>query len=121
MGGRPWLEALKEHSIRRDQDQEETREAVFADAPGGEPTKPTKVPAPVANMRTTRAPRDGDERRLIAAGWTPKERLGLVIWANPESGFYCSREVALHRLTNPLTVSPYRRLLKALGRSGRAS
>src|SRR5215207_5034440 len=39
-----------------------------------------------------------EERRLIAAGWEPKERGGLVIWANPETGFYCSQEVALYRL-----------------------
>src|SRR5918995_1447495 len=39
-----------------------------------------------------------EERRLIAAGWEPKERGGLLIWANPETGFYCSQEVALYRL-----------------------
>ncbi len=60
-----------------------------------------------------------EERRLIAAGWSPKERGGLVIWADPETGFYSSQEVALHSLANPLGVSPYRRLLDALGRSGR--
>ncbi len=42
--------------------------------------------------------RGGGERRLVAAGWEPKERGGLVIWANPDTGFYCSQEVALHRL-----------------------
>ena len=62
-----------------------------------------------------------EERRLLAAGWSPKERGGLVIWANPETGFYCSRDVALHRLVNPLPVSSRRRLLKALGRNEKTS
>ncbi len=78
----------------------------------------------VADTRTARpifSPRDQEERRLLAAGWKPKERMGLVMWADPETGFYSSREVALHRLANPLGVSPYRRLLDALGRGGRAS
>jgi hypothetical protein len=52
----------------------------------------------VVNINTAPLPRTEDERRLLAAGWEPKERMGLVIWANPETGFYCSREVALHRL-----------------------
>ena len=39
-----------------------------------------------------------EERGLMDAGWEPKERGGLVIWANPETGFYCSQEVALYRL-----------------------
>ena len=56
-------------------------------------------PAPVTDMRTARTiPNSPDGCRLLAAGWEPKERMGLVIWANPETGFYCSREVALHRL-----------------------
>jgi hypothetical protein len=55
----------------------------------------------VVDPDAARAARTEDERRLIAAGWSPKERcgpLGLTIWANPETGFYCSREVALLRL-----------------------
>jgi hypothetical protein len=99
---RPWLEALKEHCDRRGQEQEETREAVFADAPGDQLTKPTKAPAPAVDIKSARTRSWGeDESRLIATGWSPKERcgpLGLTIWANPETGFYCSREVALHRM-----------------------
>jgi hypothetical protein len=99
MGGRPWLEALKEHCDRREQGRG-TRDAIFADAPDDEPTKPTKACTPVVDIDAARAgfARDDDERRLLAAGWEPKERMGLVIWANPETGFYCSQEVALHRL-----------------------
>jgi hypothetical protein len=55
----------------------------------------------VVNIDTARVPRTEDERRLLAAGWLPKERCGpleLTIWANPATGFYCSQEVALHRL-----------------------
>jgi len=62
-----------------------------------------EAPASVTDINTARTIQRGpDERRLIAAGWEPKERMGLVIWANPETGFWCSREVALHRLDNPL-------------------
>jgi hypothetical protein len=59
-------------------------------------------PAAVANIDAARTRSwDKDERRLLAAGWEPKERcgpLGLTIWANPGTGFYCSREVALRRM-----------------------
>ena len=98
MGGRPWLEALKEYSIRGDQEQEETRAVFFADDPGDNMTKPTEAPVLVVEINTARTPRVEDEQRLIVAGWAPKERMGLVIWANPETGFYFSQEVALHRL-----------------------
>lgn len=82
-----------------------------------EPKESTNAPVPVTDISTARAVPDGpdgpDERRLIAAGWTPKDRcgpLGLTIWANPETGFYCGQEVALHRLEDPLPRSPYRKL-----------
>jgi hypothetical protein len=39
-----------------------------------------------------------EERSLIAAGWKHKERGGLIIWANPQTGFYCSQEMALYCL-----------------------
>jgi len=39
-----------------------------------------------------------EERGLMGAGWEPKERGGLVIWANLETGFYYSQEVAQYRL-----------------------
>ena len=41
---------------------------------------------------------DPEARKLLSAGWKPKERGELVIWANPETGFYYSQEVALHFL-----------------------
>lgn len=73
----------------------ETKEPVPGSPPPAEPTPPT-----VTNIRTASALRDEDERRLLlAAGWSPKERCGpleLTIWANPETGFYCSQEMALH-------------------------
>ncbi len=56
--------------------------------------KPKPNPDPVMDMRRT----DPHAQRLLAAGWKPKERGRLLIWANPETGFYCSQEVALHRL-----------------------
>ena len=51
-------------------------------------------PDPVMDMRRT----DPEAQRLLAAGWKPKERGGLVIWARLENGFYYSQEVALHCL-----------------------
>lgn len=73
---------------------------------GPEPKGPE--PSPVADLRTASTTSGEDERRLIAAGWEPKERCGLVIWAHPKTGFYCSQEVALLRLTQgPPVVSPY--------------
>lgn len=67
------------------------------------PKEPTRC-TPATNINTARGfavERDPDDRRLIAAGWSPKDRCGpkdLSIWANPETGFYFSREVALHCL-----------------------
>lgn len=97
-----WLDALKETI------EEEPK------PPGENLRKPTpatmqNVQKPrevsrseVVDIRTARAAhRDPDERRLIAAGWTPKDNRGplnLTIWADPETGFCYSREVALHRL-----------------------
>ncbi len=67
----------------------------------GPPESKEPAPPPVTDIRTARAgafAKGDDERRLLAAGWEPKERMGLVIWANPETGFYGSRDIALHRL-----------------------
>lgn len=101
MSAKSWLGTLKETiEVERQSAREESRE----------PTPPTvqKVRKPgegtgakVVDITTVRhgfSPRDEEERRLLAAGWTPKERMGLVIWAHPETGFYYSREVALRRL-----------------------
>ena len=96
---------------------------LLVDAPAGELSEQDRAALAEAKPVLLRmlALEADEERRLIAAGWSPKERGGLVIWVNPETGFYCSQEVALHRLTNPLPVSPCRRLLKALGRSEKTS
>ncbi|MBA2783006.1 MAG: hypothetical protein H0T74_08810 [Rubrobacteraceae bacterium] len=100
---RPWLEALKESRGRSDEEQG-TGDVIFSDAPGHHHAKHAKAP-PDTNINTARATkRDPDERRLIAAGWVPKDRCGplsLTIWQHPDTGFYSSREVALRRLDNP--------------------
>ncbi len=99
---KPWLDALKETI------GEEPR------SPREDPGKPAtatmqKVQKPcevsrgeIVSIEPTRSvQRSRDERRLLAAGWSPKDRCGplkLTIWASPETGFYCSQEVALHRL-----------------------
>jgi len=62
---------------------------------------PADVPPPLVDTQTAEKVRGSwgeEERRLIAAGWKPKERGGFLIWASPETGFYCSQEIALHRL-----------------------
>ncbi len=82
--------------------QEPAKEAVKAkEALGDEQSSASALP-PVVDIRTARpVQRSPDERRLLATGWTPKDHCGpleLTIWASPETGFYCSREIALHRL-----------------------
>ena len=72
---------------------------------GNEPKR--KEPAPLAStiqgISTARAvQRDSSERRLLAAGWAPKDHCGpkeLSIWANPETGFCYSQGIALHCLS----------------------
>lgn len=38
---------------------------------------------------------DPAARKLQAAGWKPKGRLGKTIWERPDNGFYVSEEIAL--------------------------
>ncbi len=55
----------------------------------------------VVDLDATRTLRGEDDRSLLRIGWFPKERCGpleLTIWASLETGFYCSQEIALHRL-----------------------
>ena len=106
MGGRPWLEALKEHCDRREQGRG-TRDAIFADAQDDEPTKPTKAFAPVVDIDATRAcfARDENARRLLAAGSTPKERMhshgkGLRLMVDLKSIAVCSNWTMLQPLRN---------------------
>jgi hypothetical protein len=110
MSGRPWLKALKDAMRKRSADTGEIAEIISETLPleGCErcESPPDEPPNIVENIRTAEKMRGSwgeEERRLIAAGWTPKERGGQVIWANPETGFYCSQEVALHRLKRQVT------------------
>jgi hypothetical protein len=104
MSGRPWLEALKVTIRERGTHTEKLSENILEALPseGCERCEcPADVPPPLVDTQTAEKVRGSwgeEERRLIAAGWEPKERGGLVIWANPETGFYCSQEVALYRL-----------------------
>ena len=104
MSARPWLEALKATIREGSANIDETSEKISESLPseGCERCEsPADVPAPVVETQAideVSAPWGEEERGLIAAGWKPKERGGLVIWANPKTGFYCSQEVALHRL-----------------------
>ena len=52
----------------------------------------------VVDLDVARTLRSEDECSLLAAGWSATECMGLTIWANPKTGFYCSQEVALYRL-----------------------
>jgi hypothetical protein len=101
MSGRPWLEALKVTIRERGADTEKPPEKTLEALPSEECESPADVPPPLVDTQTAEKVRgswEEEERRLIAAGWEPKERGGLVIWANPETGFYCSQEVALYRV-----------------------
>jgi hypothetical protein len=104
MSGRPWLEALKVTIRERGADTEKPPEKISEALPpeGCERCESlTDGPTPAVDIQTAEKVRGSwgeEERRLIATGWEPKERGGLVIWANPETGFYCSQEVALRRL-----------------------
>ena len=101
MSGRPWLEALKVTIRERGADTEKPPEKILEALPSEECESPADVPPPLVDTQTAEKVRgswEEEERRLIAAGWEPKERGGLVIWANPETGFYCSQEVALYVL-----------------------
>lgn len=96
-----WLAALKETIEEKPRSPREN---------SGKPTATTvqnvqkpreEAPGEVVNLDAARALRGEDEHRLLAAGWSPKDRCGplaLTIWANPETGFYCSQEIALHHL-----------------------
>jgi ABC-type sugar transport system substrate-binding protein len=53
-------------------------------------------PKAVTNTQET----DPEARRLLAAGFEPKERGGMIIWQRPDTGFWVSREMALHLLRN---------------------
>jgi hypothetical protein len=104
MSGRPWLDALKATMREQGADTEKPLERILEALPseGYERCEcPADVPPPLVDMQTAEKVRGswGEEKhRLIAAGWEPKERGGRLIWANPETGFYFSQEVALYRL-----------------------
>jgi len=60
---------------------------------------PTNEPAPVVGVQTAEEASGlwgEEERKLIDTGWKQMVRGGLVIWANLETDFYFSQEVALH-------------------------
>jgi hypothetical protein len=95
MGGRPWLEALKERYDRKDQEGPTNERREFRESPN---QRTDKTPAPVVDIKAARTPRSEDERRLLSAGWKPKERFGPSIWEPPDNGFYFSEETALHIL-----------------------
>ena len=104
MSGRPWLEALKGTMSERSTDTDETPEDISEALPseGCERCeRPAEEPTPAVDIWTAEKVRGSwgeEERGLIAAGWKPKGRGGLGIWASPETGFYYSQEVALHHM-----------------------
>ena len=101
MSDRPWLKVLKATIRERTAATNETPKKTSEALRSVRCESPADVPPPVADILTADKVRGSwgeEERNLIGAGWKPKERGGIVIWANPETGFYCSQEVALHRL-----------------------
>ena len=110
MSGRPWLETLKATMRERHADTDTPPEKISETLPSEGCERCESLPdeaTPVVDVRTDEKVRGSwgeEERRLIAASWKPKERGGLIIWANPETGFYFSQEVALHRLKRGVTL-----------------
>lgn len=93
-----WLDALKETLEEKPQLPRENSENLKATTVQNVRKSEEKAGGEGIDINTTYVPRTEDERHLLADGWSPKERMGLTIWANPESGFYFSQEVALHYL-----------------------
>ena len=54
-----------------------------------------RQPAEAASKQIASGP---EARKLLAAGWEPKERCGKLIWKHPDNGFYYSQEIAGHFL-----------------------
>ncbi len=82
MSGSPWLDTLKdtvrERTVDTGETLEKTSEALLSErceSLAGEPTPVLDIPS----TRTTHATRGENEERLLANGWTPKERGRLVI------------------------------------------
>jgi hypothetical protein len=107
MSSRPWLEALKDAMREGCADFDETPQKISESLPSKGCESLADGPMPLVDMQTAEKLSGSwgeEERGLIAAGWKPKERGGLVIWANPETGFYYSQEVALHLLKQRVTL-----------------
>jgi hypothetical protein len=104
MSGRPWLEALKITIRERGADTEKPSEKILETlaSEGCERCESLADELDLVLEDQAAEKECGtwgeEERGLMDAGWEPKERGGLVIWANPETGFYCSQEVALYCL-----------------------
>jgi hypothetical protein len=109
MSGRPWLEALKATMRERSVDTGEIAEKISeTQPPAGCERCESLADNPTSDMDIQTPEKVhgswGEERKLIDAGWKPKERGGLVIWANPETDFYYSQEMALHHLKRRVTL-----------------
>jgi hypothetical protein len=112
MSGRPWLEALKA-TIREHSADTDGLPQNIPEAPPSEGCKRCEsrvdVPTPVVDRQSAEKVRRSwgeEERRLMAAGWEPKERCGRIIWQRPDNGFYYSQEVALHFLDSEIVGTP---------------
>src|SRR5215212_9282962 len=100
MSGRPWLEPLKFAIRECGPDIGDTPEKISEVLTLGGCKRCESLadgPTPVVDEKVRR-PWGEDERRLIAAGWEPKERCGKTIWKRPENGFYYSQEMAVRLL-----------------------
>ena len=95
---RSWLDTLKETIEEKPQLPRENSESPKATNVQNVRKSEEKAGGEVINVNTAHVPRTADECGLLAAGWSPKERMRLTIWANPMTGFYFSKEVALHCL-----------------------
>ena len=66
--------------------------------------RPEPRPEPTVDVRMN----SPEVRKLLSAGWEPKERCGKIIWKRPDDGFYCSQEAALHFLNRAISSTRYK-------------
>jgi hypothetical protein len=107
MSSRPWLEAMKvtmrEGSVGTDGTPEKILETLPSEGCERRESPTDELDLAVEDQIVEKVcgTWGEEERGLIGAGWEPKERGGVVIWANPETGFYSSQEAALVSLRGP--------------------
>jgi hypothetical protein len=103
VSARPWLEVLKATVRECTADTDEAPMKITESLPSEGCERCETFAHDPALVATITAEKVGgswgeEERRLVAAGWAPKERCGKIIWECSDNGFYYSQEVAMRLL-----------------------